>query len=54
MGHPEKVKSIEELKLANKELILFRGWWLEDTITVILHWIMTILLVTPLLSFTLL
>jgi hypothetical protein len=54
MGHPEKIKTVRDLKVANKELILFRGWFLVDTITVILHWITTILLVTPLFSFTLL
>jgi hypothetical protein len=54
MGHPEKVKTTRNLKIANAELILFRGWWIVDTITVILHWITTILLVTPLFAFTLL
>jgi hypothetical protein len=54
MGTPEKVKTPEELKIANNELILFRGWWLVDTITVLAHFLTTIILIVPLFGFTLL
>ena len=54
MNHPEKIKTTEELALANKELILFGGWWAVDFITVIAHFITTIVLILPLFAFTLL
>jgi hypothetical protein len=34
LQHPEKIATPEELALANKELILFGGWYIADLITV--------------------
>jgi hypothetical protein len=54
MGHPEDIKTPEELATANKELILFGGWYVVDTVTVIAHLLTTIVLIMPSFSFTLL
>jgi hypothetical protein len=54
MGAPDKIKTTEELRIANAELILFRGWMIVDFLTVLLHSITTVVLITPLFGFTLL
>ena len=54
MGTPEKIKSPEDLKVANNELILFQGWMIVDYITVMAHSTTDIILITSLFGFTLL
>lgn len=54
MNHPENIKTHAELAQANTELILFGGWYLVDFITVLAHFITTIILILPLFGFTLL
>jgi hypothetical protein len=54
LQHPEKIATPEELALANKELILFGGWYIVDSITVVAHLLTTFILITPPLAFTLL
>jgi hypothetical protein len=54
LQHPEEIATPEELALANKELILFGGWYLVDLITVVAHLLTTFILITPTFAFTLL
>lgn len=54
MNKPEKIGTVAELAMANQELILFGGWWAVDIITVIAHFVTTIILIIPLFGFTLL
>lgn len=54
LNNPELIKSKAELAEANKELILFGGWWMVDFFTVIAHFITTVILIIPLFSFTIL
>lgn len=42
------------MTLANQELILFGGWYLVDTLTVVAHILTIFLLAIPLIGFTLL
>lgn len=41
------------MALANKELILFGGWYIVDSVTVVAHLLTTFLLITPAFAFTL-
>jgi hypothetical protein len=54
LQHLEKIATPEELTLANKELILFGGWYIVDLITVVLHLLAIFILITPAFAFTLL
>lgn len=53
LSHPEKIATADELNLANKELILFGGWYLADSITVVAHLVSTIVFIIPVFGFTL-
>ena len=53
MQLPQKIETPEELAVANVELILFSGWYLVDTFTVLAHILTILILAVPLLLFTL-
>ena len=54
MQLPEKIETPEELTVANKELIMFPGWMVVDTFTVLFHIITILILMAPVLGFFLL
>ena len=48
------IKTREELLIANREIILYPGWFISDFFTVLFHFFTTIILIIPLFSFTIL
>lgn len=48
------IKTREELLIANREIILYPGWFIWDFFTVLFHFLTTIVLIIPLFSFTIL
>ena len=48
------IKTREELLIANREIILYPGWFIWDFLTVLFHFLTTIILIIALFSFTIL